>query len=70
MTMFLFELFLKQDISREIQGISSEVRTWNPFNDAQPFSQMSEDHIFGAEFDRIRRGSQSSKFPNHFTVFP
>uniref|UniRef100_A0A1B6FIX0 Protein kinase domain-containing protein n=1 Tax=Cuerna arida TaxID=1464854 RepID=A0A1B6FIX0_9HEMI len=32
---------------------------WNPFEDP-PFSQMTEDHIFGAEFDRIKRGSQSS----------
>ncbi|CAL4067966.1 unnamed protein product, partial [Meganyctiphanes norvegica] len=41
-------------------GLSGEVRTWNPFNDPAPFSLMSEDHIFGAEFDKIRRGSQSS----------
>lgn len=42
-------------------SLSSDVRAWNPFNDMTPFSQMSEDHIFGAEFDKIRRGSQSSK---------
>lgn len=41
-------------------SLSSDVRAWNPFNDMTPFSQMSEDHIFGAEFDKIRRGSQSS----------
>lgn len=36
---------------------------WNPFEDPTPFSQMTEDHIFDAEFDSIRqRGSQSSKF--------
>lgn len=34
---------------------------WNPFDDATPFCQLSEDHLFGAEFDRIRRGSQSSE---------
>lgn len=34
---------------------------WNPFEDPAPFSQMTEDHIFGAEFDKIKRGSQSSK---------
>lgn len=35
---------------------------WNPFEDPTPFSQMTEDHIFDAEFDSIRqRGSQSSK---------
>ncbi len=35
---------------------------WNPFEDPTPFSQMTEDHIFDAEFDAIRqRGSQTSK---------
>ncbi|XP_023233377.1 BMP-2-inducible protein kinase-like [Centruroides sculpturatus] len=29
---------------------------WNPFEDGQ----NSEDHLFGQEFDKIRRGSQSS----------
>lgn len=43
-------------------NLASDVRAWNPFNDMTPFSQMSEDHIFGAEFDKIRRGSQSSKY--------
>ncbi|MPC07951.1 hypothetical protein E2C01_000519 [Portunus trituberculatus] len=41
-------------------SLTSDVRAWNPFNDMTPFSQMSEDNIFGAEFDKIRRGSQSS----------
>lgn len=37
---------------------------WNPFEDPTPFSQMTEDHIFDAEFDAIRqRGSQTSKCP-------
>ena len=27
---------------------------WNPFEDSQSFSQMSEDAFFDAEFDRIR----------------
>lgn len=33
---------------------------WNPF-EGPPLSQMAEDHLFGAEFDKIKRGSQSSK---------
>ncbi|XP_055612764.1 AP2-associated protein kinase 1 [Uranotaenia lowii] len=34
---------------------------WNPFGDPTPFSQMTEDHIFGEEFDKIRKqGSQGS----------
>lgn len=28
---------------------------WNPFEDTTPFNQVTEDHIFGAEFDRIRQ---------------
>ncbi|KAK7083644.1 BMP-2-inducible protein kinase [Halocaridina rubra] len=47
-------------VSSQVDLASAEVRAWNPFNDMTPFSQMSEDHIFGAEFDKIRRGSQSS----------
>lgn len=47
-------------VTSEVSLAAAEVRTWNPFNDTTPFSQMSEDHIFGAEFDKIRRGSQSS----------
>uniref|UniRef100_A0A0A9WIM8 AP2-associated protein kinase 1 n=1 Tax=Lygus hesperus TaxID=30085 RepID=A0A0A9WIM8_LYGHE len=33
---------------------------WNPFYEAEPFSNATEDQIFGAEFDKIQRGSQSS----------
>ncbi|KAF4533543.1 hypothetical protein B566_EDAN001028 [Ephemera danica] len=41
------------------RSLSADVADWNPFEEP-PFSLMSEDHIFGAEFDKIRRGSQSS----------
>lgn len=40
--------------------MSADVAAWNPFEDVQPFSQLTEDHIFGAEFDKIRKGSNSS----------
>lgn len=44
------------------QLITRDLSKWNPFEDRTPFSQMTEDHIFGAEFDKIRReGSQNSK---------
>lgn len=45
----------------EVNGaLSREVKTWNPFEDT--FTQMSEDHLFGQEFDKIRQlGSQSSE---------
>lgn len=42
--------------------IAARVDTWNPFEE-QPFSQMTEDNIFEAEFDKIRqRGSQGSMY--------
>ena len=43
------------------RSLSANIADWNPFEDSTPFSQMTEDHIFGAEFDKIRKGSQSSK---------
>ncbi|KAJ8669665.1 hypothetical protein QAD02_000924 [Eretmocerus hayati] len=46
--------------SSEDRSLTSNVATWNPFEDVQPFHQLTEDHIFGAEFDKIRRGSNSS----------
>lgn len=27
---------------------------WNPFEDSTPFDQMTEDHIYEAEFDALR----------------
>ena len=42
-------------------ALVGHVAVWNPFDDSSPFNQMNEDHLFGAEFDKIRRGSQSSK---------
>ncbi|XP_049819668.1 AP2-associated protein kinase 1 isoform X2 [Aethina tumida] len=50
------------DVSRPMnadgRSLSADVADWNPFEEP-PFGQMTEDHIFGAEFDKIRRGSQS-----------
>lgn len=51
----------------DTRSLSADVADWNPFGET-PFSQMTEDHIFGAEFDKIRRGSQSSKF-RFFNVY-
>lgn len=40
---------------------AGQQQPWNPFGDPTPFSQMTEDHIFGEEFDKIRQqGSQGS----------
>ncbi|XP_076766823.1 numb-associated kinase isoform X2 [Xylocopa sonorina] len=44
----------------EARSLSADVAAWNPFEDVQPFNQLTEDHIFGAEFDKIRRGSNAS----------
>lgn len=41
-------------------SLVGHVAVWNPFEDPKPFCQLTEDHLFGAEFDKIRRGSQSS----------
>lgn len=41
-------------------ALVGHVAVWNPFDDPSPFCQLNEDHLFGAEFDKIRRGSQSS----------
>ncbi|XP_059617361.1 uncharacterized protein LOC132262196 isoform X1 [Phlebotomus argentipes] len=58
------DLNLSSPITEKVKQVGSEkivknMAAWNPFEDS--FSQMSEDHIFGAEFDKIRhQGSQSS----------
>ncbi|XP_076264349.1 numb-associated kinase [Rhynchophorus ferrugineus] len=44
-------------IGADSRSLSADVANWNPFEESTPFSQMTEDHIFGAEFDKIRRGS-------------
>ncbi|XP_055616457.1 BMP-2-inducible protein kinase [Toxorhynchites rutilus septentrionalis] len=48
---------------------NQQQQPWNPFGDPTPFSQMTEDHIFGEEFDKIRKqGSQGSlKTPPELT---
>lgn len=51
---------INHPMGQDARSLSADVADWNPFEDP-PFNQMSEDHIFGAEFDKIRRGSQSSK---------
>ena len=40
--------------------LSADMSEWNPFGD-ENFADLSEDTIFGREFDRLRRGSNSSK---------
>lgn len=53
------------------QTVRKGIGNWNPFHDPTPFSQMTEDHIFDAEFDAIRhRGSQSSKCIIFINFYP
>lgn len=39
---------------KDIKPISDAPLQWNPFEDSTPFDQMTEDHIFEAEFDALR----------------
>ncbi|KAK3923687.1 AP2-associated protein kinase 1 [Frankliniella fusca] len=45
---------------RAALSMSEEVADWNPFHECSKSENLSEDQFFGAEFDKIRRGSQSS----------
>lgn len=42
------------------RALSADVADWNPFDDN--FGPDTEEEIFGKEFDKLRRGSNSSKF--------
>lgn len=46
--------------SADEQTLSFQMCEWNPFEDTITFGKMTEDHIFGQEFDRIRRESSTS----------
>lgn len=46
--------------STESRSLSADVADWNPFEEDGSFSEITEDHIFGAEFDKIRKCSQTS----------
>lgn len=50
-------------------ALVGHVAVWNPFDDPSPFCQLNEDHLFGAEFDKIRRGSQSSKLVSESFIY-
>jgi len=41
--------------------LSASIADWNPFSDDN-FGEAAEDVMFGHEFDRLRRGSNSSKW--------
>ncbi|XP_060520244.1 uncharacterized protein LOC132698277 [Cylas formicarius] len=51
---------VSQPLGADSRSLSADVADWNPFEEPSSFGHLTEDHIFGAEFDRIRRGSQSS----------
>jgi len=47
-------------VNDRCQSASVSLPHWNPFYEAEPFAEVTEDQMFGAEFDKIQRGSQSS----------
>ncbi|GAB6028558.1 hypothetical protein CHUAL_002699 [Chamberlinius hualienensis] len=49
-----------QQQQQQQQSSAKPANDWNPFEDTVSFGKMTEDHIFGQEFDKIRRGSQNS----------
>lgn len=44
--------------------VSADIADWNPFDDN--FGADTEEEIFGKEFDKLRRGSNSSKYCTDF----
>ncbi|XP_058813208.1 serine/threonine-protein kinase Nek8 [Topomyia yanbarensis] len=53
--------FESRSSNPQLNPTQNNQQTWNPFGDPTPFAQMTEDHIFGEEFDKIRQqGSQGS----------
>lgn len=42
----------------------TEISQWNPFEDPTPFNQMTEDHIYEAEFDALRDRPSGTLFSN------
>lgn len=46
---------------QDSRSLSADIADWNPFEET-PFNNMSEDHIFGAEFDKIRESTAGSKY--------
>lgn len=47
----------------------NDLSQWNPFVNSVPRSNLAEDHAFGQEFDKIRRGSQSSMQYTYLNYF-
>lgn len=52
---------LSHSAIQDSRSLSADIADWNPFEEV-PFMNMSEDHIFGAEFDKIRESSTSSEY--------
>lgn len=45
----------------------SDFPKWNPFEDPTPFNQMTEDHIYEAEFDALR-DRPNGESPSHISI--
>ncbi len=46
---------------------SMDLVDWNPFAE-DTFNELTEDAIFGREFDRIKSGSRSSEFISYCII--
>lgn len=45
------------------ENLNKKLSGWNPFEDTVSFGAVTEDFIFGAEFDRMRTGGGSQQAP-------
>ncbi|XP_031618764.1 AP2-associated protein kinase 1 [Contarinia nasturtii] len=70
------ELPTTNDKNSNKPNSSTGLSQWNPFEDPTPFNQMTEDHIYEAEFDALRdrpnapKGEINSPIRNTSKVFP
>ena len=49
--------------SAAAESSTTEKKAWNPFEDAKKFGELSEEALFGAQFDQIRMSEQGKGVP-------
>ena len=52
------------------ENVNKKLSGWNPFEDTVSFGAVTEDFIFGAEFDRMRGGGGGGPQPPQTAVQP
>jgi len=50
------------------QAVTNRVKGWNPFEDSVNFGAMTEDKLFGEEFDRLRTGGSREELSGTTTA--